>query len=86
VVTGSAVPALLDASARADLLVLGHRGRGQLASAMLGSVGLQCAIYASCPVTIVRPAKAREHVDATAGERFERQPPEEIPVTVAPAP
>jgi nucleotide-binding universal stress UspA family protein len=55
VVAGSAVSVLLDASTRADLLVLGHRGRGELASMLLGSVGLRCALHASCPVTIVRP-------------------------------
>ncbi|OLT01327.1 hypothetical protein BJF90_32185 [Pseudonocardia sp. CNS-004] len=38
----------------ADLLVLGHRGRGGLASAVLGSVGLACVRHATCPVTIVR--------------------------------
>ncbi len=26
------------------------------ASALLGSVGMHCALYAPCPVTMVRPA------------------------------
>jgi nucleotide-binding universal stress UspA family protein len=41
----------------ADLLVLGHRGRGGFASAVLGSVGLHCVLHALCPVTIVRPER-----------------------------
>lgn len=51
---GRPAQVLLDAARAADLLVLGHRGRGALASAVLGSVGLQCVLQASCPVTIVR--------------------------------
>jgi nucleotide-binding universal stress UspA family protein len=46
---------LLAESLDADLLVLGHRGRGALASAVLGSVGLHCVLHAACAVTIVRP-------------------------------
>jgi nucleotide-binding universal stress UspA family protein len=68
VVAGSAVPVLLDASTRADLLVLGHRGRGELASMLLGSVGLQCALHASCPVTIVRPAVPESPTDGLESE------------------
>jgi nucleotide-binding universal stress UspA family protein len=54
---GSASKVLLEQARDADLLVLGHRGRGGFASAMLGSVGLQCALHGSCPVTVVRPEK-----------------------------
>lgn len=53
--TGTPAEVLLEASRDADLLVLGHRGRGGFTSALLGSVGLQCVLHADCPVTIVRP-------------------------------
>jgi nucleotide-binding universal stress UspA family protein len=47
---------LCDAAEGADVLVVGHRGRGSVASALLGSVGLHCVLHASCPVTVVRAA------------------------------
>ena len=57
VLTGSPANVLLEQSRDAELLVLGHRGRGGFASAMLGSVGLQCVLHGAGPVTIVRPEK-----------------------------
>ena len=48
--------ALLSASRGADLLVVGHRGRGGFAGLMLGSVAEQCVRHAACPVLVVRPA------------------------------
>ncbi|OZM77222.1 universal stress protein UspA [Pseudonocardia sp. MH-G8] len=44
---------LLDHAVRAGLLVVGNRGRGGLAGAMLGSVALRIARHASCPVVLV---------------------------------
>ncbi|WP_370591303.1 universal stress protein [Saccharopolyspora montiporae] len=48
--------ALLSASKGADLLVVGHRGRGGFAGLMLGSVAEQCVRHAACPVLVVRPS------------------------------
>jgi nucleotide-binding universal stress UspA family protein len=53
-VLGSAAKELLDVAQGADLLVVGARGRGGFASLLLGSVSLQCALYAPCPVLIIR--------------------------------
>ena len=53
VVTGVPSAVLGEASRDADHLVLGHRRRGRIASAVLGSVGLECVLNATCPVTIV---------------------------------
>jgi nucleotide-binding universal stress UspA family protein len=42
-----------------DLIVVGSRGRGQLAELMLGSVSMSVAHHAACPVLIVHePARA----------------------------
>jgi nucleotide-binding universal stress UspA family protein len=54
-ISGHAATELLEQSREADLLVIGHRGLGGLASAFLGSVGLSCVLHAHCPVLVVRP-------------------------------
>ncbi|MFC5139867.1 universal stress protein [Actinomycetospora rhizophila] len=51
---GRPTPVLVGAAHAADLLVVGHRGRGPVRSALLGSVGLGCVLHAPCPVTVVR--------------------------------
>ena len=48
--------ALLDASSASTLLVVGARGHGQVAGAVLGSVSLPVAKHARGPVAVVRPA------------------------------
>ena len=45
---------LVEASAGADLLVIGPRGRGRVASLVLGSVTLACVQQATSPVVVVR--------------------------------
>jgi len=57
---GPAAKALIEQAKDADLLVVGHRGRGGFKSAVLGSVGLHCVLHATCPVTIVRPERVAE--------------------------
>ncbi|MGV9384600.1 universal stress protein [Nonomuraea sp. NPDC003707] len=52
---GNPIAALCETSARADLVVVGSRGRGVIRSAMLGSVSHGVLHYASCPVAVVRP-------------------------------
>jgi nucleotide-binding universal stress UspA family protein len=53
-VEGNPAQVLLDASAGADLLVVGSRGHGGFASALLGSVSQHCVHHADCPVVIIR--------------------------------
>ncbi|TDD37073.1 universal stress protein [Saccharopolyspora elongata] len=53
---GHPARALLDATkeANADLLVVGNRGHGGFAEALLGSVSQHCVHHARCPVVVVR--------------------------------
>lgn len=54
VTEGVAAQVLLDASAGADLLVVGSRGHGGFAEALLGSVSQHCVHHARCPVVVIR--------------------------------
>jgi nucleotide-binding universal stress UspA family protein len=54
VVEGGPADVLVAAAADADLLVVGNQGRGNLASALLGSTSAEVADEAPCPVVFVR--------------------------------
>ncbi len=54
VAEGNAAQVLLDASAGAELLVVGSRGHGGFVEALLGSVGQHCVHHATCPVVVIR--------------------------------
>ena len=51
---GHPAEVLIDESADADLLVVGHRGHGGFAGMHIGSVSIHCVNAAHCPVTVVR--------------------------------
>jgi nucleotide-binding universal stress UspA family protein len=53
-VPGHPAEVLVGAARGADELVVGHRGRGALASTLLGSVGWACVLHAPCPVRVIR--------------------------------
>jgi len=52
--SGSPAGHVLDLSAEATMVVVGSRGRGGLASAVLGSTSQQISHHAQCPVVVVR--------------------------------
>lgn len=47
--------ALMEAAKVASVLVVGTRGRGTLATLLLGSVSVDVSAHAPCPVVVVRP-------------------------------
>ena len=61
VVEGNAARVLLNESAGADMLVVGSRGHGGFAEALLGSTGQHCVHHATCPVVVIR--------DSAVGQR-----------------
>jgi nucleotide-binding universal stress UspA family protein len=72
-VMGSAADVLIVESHGADLLVVGSRGHGGFTSMLLGSVSMQCALHASCPVTVVHSPEAhRERLHLRRGRHSER--------------
>jgi nucleotide-binding universal stress UspA family protein len=50
---GNASKRLLDASADAELLIVGSRGHGGFVGLLIGSVSATCAEHASCPVLVM---------------------------------
>jgi nucleotide-binding universal stress UspA family protein len=52
-------PALVDASETANTVVLGARGMSAARGAFMGSVSVQVAAHASCPVVILHDSPAR---------------------------
>ena len=50
---GQPADVLVSEAEDAEALVVGHRGRGAVASAFLGSTSLGCVLRAPCPVTVV---------------------------------
>ena len=55
---GNAAQVLVDAADGADLLVVGSRGHGGFAEALLGSISQHCVHHAPCPVVIIRGRRA----------------------------
>jgi nucleotide-binding universal stress UspA family protein len=54
-VAGDPAGVLVDRSRHASMIVVGNRGRGGFRSLLTGSVGVQTATHAQCPVVVVRP-------------------------------
>ncbi|MDQ1013974.1 universal stress protein [Streptomyces afghaniensis] len=60
VIPDGPTPVLLHEARRASVLVLGSRGRGDIADLLLGSVSLTVAGRADCPVIVVRGGRDDE--------------------------
>lgn len=63
---GSGSGVMVRAGERAEMIVMGSRGRGRLSSALLGTVSMTTAQHAGCPVVIIHG----EDVDDRAPQRI----------------
>ena len=68
VVMAGAAHALLTEAEGAEELVVGSRGHGGFAGLLLGSVSLQCAHHARCPVVIIHPPAPAGAVPASGDQ------------------
>ena len=64
---GSPAPLLAEAARTAALLVVGHRGRGMVGRAVLGSTALRVLSLASCPVVVDRPRETEANGPVVVG-------------------
>lgn len=80
VIRGRAADAINDLASEigADLIVTGSRGRGQLASMLLGSVATEVATHASCPVLVARGTTVSRLLVATDGSATANAIPERL--------
>jgi nucleotide-binding universal stress UspA family protein len=51
---GHPAQVLVEAARGADLLIVGSRGHGEFAAALMGSVSQHCVHHAPCPVLVIR--------------------------------
>lgn len=65
-VVAAPVQALLEQARDAELVVLGSRGLGGFLGLLIGSVGVEVAAHAPCPVVVVRPQSV-DHPRSSVG-------------------
>lgn len=80
VVAGRAATEILGVAGRigADLIVSGSRGRGRLASMLLGSVAAEVAADAPCPVLVARSTSVTRLLVATDGSNAANAIPDRL--------
>ena len=75
---GAAADVLIRESDGADLLVVGSRGHGGFHTMLLGSTSMQCAMHATCPVTVVHSPASHRHRLRLHRERRQQRDEERV--------
>jgi hypothetical protein len=83
IVGGDTIAALVEQSARMDLLVLGSRGYGPVKRVLLGSVSRRLVNGARCPVLIVPPGVGVLEDDARAQQSAGRAESDALATTTS---
>lgn len=83
IIVGHPAKVLVEASAGAELLVLGSRGHGGLMGTLLGSVSVYCVRHAHCPVMVMRSPSRQEISDPLAMHRHDAHPLRQLRNTTA---
>lgn len=82
VFSGSAVSALVELSAKAQMVVTGSRGHGTLERVLLGSVSTGLVHHAHCPVAVIRK-EAAGRVDGCVLVGVDGSPASELATAIA---
>lgn len=83
VLSGAKMPALIDMSKEADMIVVGSRGAGALRGLLLGSTSSALVHHAHCPVAIIHGDGERPDPAAPVAVGIDGSPASELATAIA---
>ncbi len=83
ILTGPMMPALIDLSKDADMMVVGCRGKSALEGLLLGSTSSALVHHAHCPVVVVHDSGSGTAIDAPVVVGVDASPASELAIAIA---